>query len=396
MAKLQKTVVITGCDMRSSYAYELALRLDQQGYMVFAGCRDCNSHGARSLASRGSRSLAILQLDVTKQDEIKNAAEMIQDSVGEEGVWTLVNCDEVYSVAEVDWCPMADYDRSIQVNLLGTIRITKALLHLIRKARGRIVNLSSIAGCLARAGQSAYSMTKFAIEAFSDSLRQEMLKWGVFVILVQPSYFPVGQSVLCESNISISLNTVPKHLRDVYGDEYFVDFINSVTDSANGESSASATSVTSQSHSMPELSNLSKRSVTSKTESTPELSNLSKRSVSPKTSSLKKKSPAKTASLNTQKNAIKAPSESSSPGGTPTGTLKARSTPLLSNTNRVLHALVEAVTSGSPRVRYFVGSFQDHMVKSFAPMLPTVVMDTYLTSGQMSKVVPKLIKEKLD
>ena len=71
--------------MRSSYAYELALRLDQQGYMVFAGCRDCNSRGARSLASRGSKSLAILQLDVTKQDEIRNAAEMIQDSVGEEG-----------------------------------------------------------------------------------------------------------------------------------------------------------------------------------------------------------------------------------------------------------------------------------------------------------------------
>lgn len=45
-------------------------------------------------------------------------------------------------------------------------------------------------GCLARAGQSAYSMTKFALEAFSDCLRQEMLKWGVFVILVEPSYFP--------------------------------------------------------------------------------------------------------------------------------------------------------------------------------------------------------------
>lgn len=71
--------------MRSSYAYELALRLDQQGYNVFAGCRDCNSSGARSLASRGSTSLAILQLDVTQKDEIRNAAELVEDSVGEEG-----------------------------------------------------------------------------------------------------------------------------------------------------------------------------------------------------------------------------------------------------------------------------------------------------------------------
>ncbi|XP_039250379.1 17-beta-hydroxysteroid dehydrogenase type 6-like [Styela clava] len=382
MAKLQKTVVITGCDTRSSYAYELALRLDEQGYTVFAGCTDCNSVGARSLASRGSTALAILQIDVTKPNEINNAVEMIEDSVGEEGVWALVNCAEVFSVAEVDWCPIEDYEKSIQVNLLGTIRITKSLLHLVRRARGRIVNLSSIAGCLARAGQSAYSLTKFALEAFSDSLRQEMLKWGVFVILVEPAYFPVGQSILCESNINISLGTVPKNLRDVYGDDYFVDFINTVTDTANSQSAAgtgepSSTPVTSPSrkqvsqHGSPVSTTSSATSGYSSASSTLK-SSLDGEKANPKTDSV------------------------TDVKGETFSTLKNRGTPNLSNTNRVLHALVEAVSAPSPKVRYFVGSFQDRMIKSLAPILPTMVMDTYLTSGQMSKVIPKLIKEKIE
>ena len=45
-------------------------------------------------------------------------------------------------------------------------------------------------GCVSRAGQAAFASSKFAVEAFSDSLRQEMLKWGVFVSIVQPAYFP--------------------------------------------------------------------------------------------------------------------------------------------------------------------------------------------------------------
>ena len=62
-----------------------ALCLDKQGYTIFAGCSDCNSVGARSLATRGSTRLAILQIDVTKQNEIDEAKEMIQDLVGDEG-----------------------------------------------------------------------------------------------------------------------------------------------------------------------------------------------------------------------------------------------------------------------------------------------------------------------
>ena len=83
-------IYVAGCDIPNSYGYELALSLDSQDYTVFAGCSDCNGLGARSLASRGSTKLAVLQIDVTKQDEIDDAAEMIQDVVGDEGTFIVL------------------------------------------------------------------------------------------------------------------------------------------------------------------------------------------------------------------------------------------------------------------------------------------------------------------
>ena len=80
-----KVVVITGCDLPRSYGYELSLLLDKQGYHVYAGCTDCNGIGARSLASRGSENLAILQIDVRSDESVKEAVTLIQDSEGDEG-----------------------------------------------------------------------------------------------------------------------------------------------------------------------------------------------------------------------------------------------------------------------------------------------------------------------
>ena len=64
------------------------------------------------------------------------------------GLWAVVNCAEAYLVAEIDWCSVDDFHNIHNVNYLGVVRVTKALLHLIRKARGRIINLSSLSGKL--------------------------------------------------------------------------------------------------------------------------------------------------------------------------------------------------------------------------------------------------------
>ncbi|CAK8691253.1 retinol dehydrogenase 16-like [Clavelina lepadiformis] len=403
MAKApQKTVVITGCDLPNSYGYELALCLDKQGYTVFAGCADCNSIGARSLASRGSTRLAVMQIDVTKQEQIDDATEMIQDLLGDEALWAVVNCAESYAVAEVDWCATEDFDRIMQINYLGPVRVVKSLLHLLRRSRGRVVNLSSISGCFSRAGQSAYAASKFALEAFSDSLRQEMLKWGVFVSLVQPAYFPEVESVLSDSETSLRLKRVPQTVKDVYGDDYFAHYIHSVGGGAdspkNRDEDPTLNPLLSESQCSTLTSGYSSLSSTSSSIKKVNQESLKSRSIrsdsSLQPSSKKVDLPSKGDSK--QSPEISKRRSSSSLPTSASSTLKSKGPINLGNMNRVLHALMEAVTAPSPKVRYFVGSVQDKMLKSFSTLLPTVFMDTYFTSGEVSKVVPKLIKEKLE
>ena len=74
----------------------------------------------------------------------------------------------------------------MEVNLFGTISLTKAFLELIRESKGRVINVSSLAGVVAVGLFSGYSATKFATEGFTDSLRKEMLPLGVSVSLINP------------------------------------------------------------------------------------------------------------------------------------------------------------------------------------------------------------------
>ncbi|XP_078695097.1 D-beta-hydroxybutyrate dehydrogenase, mitochondrial-like isoform X2 [Branchiostoma floridae x Branchiostoma belcheri] len=77
----------------------------------------------------------------------------------------------------------------MEVNTFGTVRVTKAFLPLIRRAKGRVVNVTSAEGLHSTPTVSAYCMTKAALESFSDALRHEMHKWGVKVIIVEPGSF---------------------------------------------------------------------------------------------------------------------------------------------------------------------------------------------------------------
>lgn len=63
-----------------------------------------------------------------------------------EGIWALINCAESYAVAEVEWFSCDDFEKIMQINFLGTVRLTKAVLPLLRKTKGRIVNLSNLSG----------------------------------------------------------------------------------------------------------------------------------------------------------------------------------------------------------------------------------------------------------
>ncbi|XP_052021007.1 retinol dehydrogenase 7 isoform X2 [Apodemus sylvaticus] len=163
-----KYVFITGCD--SGFGNLLARQLDRRGMRVLAAC--LTEEGAEQLRSKTSDRLETVILDVTKTESIVAATQWVQERVGSRGLWGLVNNAGICIFAVNEWLKKQDFASVLDVNLLGLIDVTLNMLPLVRKARGRVVNISSSMGRVSLIG-GGYSISKYGVEAFSDSLRCE-------------------------------------------------------------------------------------------------------------------------------------------------------------------------------------------------------------------------------
>jgi NAD(P)-dependent dehydrogenase (short-subunit alcohol dehydrogenase family) len=175
-------VLITGTS--TGIGRSCSLQLDRLGFRVLAGVRRIED--GEALRFRSSEQLKPILLDVTEKDSIESARREIRSIVGTEGLQGLVNNAGIVVVGPLEVLPVAEIRRQMDVNLLGSIAVTQAFLDLIRSGCGRIVNMSSIAGQLASPFTGSYSMSKFALEAFSDALRMELAPWGVPVSVIEP------------------------------------------------------------------------------------------------------------------------------------------------------------------------------------------------------------------
>uniref|UniRef100_K7F658 Retinol dehydrogenase 16 n=1 Tax=Pelodiscus sinensis TaxID=13735 RepID=K7F658_PELSI len=163
----EKHVLITGCD--SGFGNQLARQLDARGLRVLAAC--LTPQGAEKLRQATSERLQTVILDVTRSDSIAAVAAWVKVQVGDKGLWGLVNnAGVVHPVAPNEWLTKDDFVSVLNVNLLGLIEVTLSLLPLVKRARGRVINMASILGRLAFNG-GGYCISKYGVEAFSDSLR---------------------------------------------------------------------------------------------------------------------------------------------------------------------------------------------------------------------------------
>ncbi|KFQ52032.1 hypothetical protein N334_12367, partial [Pelecanus crispus] len=135
------------------------------------------------------------------------------------GFWGLVNNAGVSTFGETGWLSMEKYEKFADVNLLGSIRTTLAFLPLLRKYKGRIVFMSSIIAYFAL-GNGIYSMTKAAIERFSDALRLEMKKFGVQVCIIQPGNYAQSTKIQPPVNAEEIWNELSEEEKAVYNKEY--------------------------------------------------------------------------------------------------------------------------------------------------------------------------------
>ncbi len=177
-------VVVTGASTGIGEA--CALHLDKLGYRVFAGIR--KAADGESLRQRASARLVPIRLDVSDEAEVGQAARMVIEALGGGGLAGLVNNAGIVVGGMLEFLPLDALRRQLEVNVIGQIAVTQAFLPSLRKARGRIVNIGSLAGLISGPFTGAYSASKFALEALTDSLRMELRPWKIRVSIVEPGY----------------------------------------------------------------------------------------------------------------------------------------------------------------------------------------------------------------
>jgi NAD(P)-dependent dehydrogenase (short-subunit alcohol dehydrogenase family) len=179
------SVLITGAS--TGLGLEMALYLADRGFEVYASMRDLGQRGALDeAAARRGVQIHVLQIDITKKDEIEGAVGTVVEQSG--GIYGLVNNAGIgvrgyfEDLSEKEICSV------FEANVFGTMAITRAVLpHLRAARRGRIVIVTSVGGRIGSLAVSAYCATKFAQEGFGESLAQEVAPFGIYVSLVEPA-----------------------------------------------------------------------------------------------------------------------------------------------------------------------------------------------------------------
>lgn len=176
-------VVVTGSSTGIGRA--CALHLDGLGWRVFAGVR--RDQDAASLRAEASDNLTPIMIDVTDPESIAAAVEAVGEVLGDQGLWGLVNNAGIVFSGPLEFLPVDSLRQQFEVNVFGHVAVTQAFLPLLRRSRGRVVNVGSISGRSAMPLLGPYAASKFALEAISDAMRVEFRPFGIKVSILEPS-----------------------------------------------------------------------------------------------------------------------------------------------------------------------------------------------------------------
>lgn len=179
---MPRNVLITGASTGIGAAS--ARMLAERGWRVFAGVRKAQDGEALVAGAKGQ--IIPVILDVTNREQIKTVVQEISTQCGSAGLQGVVNNAGIALAGPLEFMPLEAFEKQFNINVLGLIAVTQAVMPLIRASRGRIVLTGSNSGFMCEPFLAGYGATKHALEAIADSLRIELRPWGIEVALIQP------------------------------------------------------------------------------------------------------------------------------------------------------------------------------------------------------------------
>lgn len=226
---MSRAVLVTGASKGIGQA--AVLRLARSGWHVFAGVRrEEDGHALRAAAADDADAAARtgaddaargdvvpVLLDVSDDAQIAAAAEAIRSATGG-ALHGVVNNAGIAVAGPLEFLPVAALRRQLDVNVIGQIAVTQAMLPMVRAAQGRLVFVGSIAGRSALPFVGPYSASKFALEALADTLRVELMPWHIHVALIEPGVIatPIWQTSI-DAALAM-LEQVPPAMNEYYGE----------------------------------------------------------------------------------------------------------------------------------------------------------------------------------
>ncbi|KAL5288214.1 BDH1 family protein [Megaselia abdita] len=223
-----KGVLITGCE--SPIGWYLAKKLDDLGFTVYAAFNvedmaECEE--AKILKEETSGRMKCIKLDLTSEKTMLDASLFITEHLpyGAQGLWALIHTQSWIALGELEWLPFSVLRKSLDLNLLGTARLTQIMLPLIRMSSGRIVFLTSGLNKVPSPVRGIQCATQAAVESFASCMRQELRSRGVDVSIVAAGEFSPGNAWLTEDNLRQQAKEMWNQLNDEqkksYGEDYY-------------------------------------------------------------------------------------------------------------------------------------------------------------------------------
>ncbi|WP_447007400.1 SDR family NAD(P)-dependent oxidoreductase [Saccharothrix isguenensis] len=213
-----RAVLLTGASsatgLSSGTGRATALRLHRAGWPVYATGRNCDA-----LSDLADEGIKVLPLDMTDEKSMISVVEQITEECGAVGV--LINNAAYTLIGTIEETPIEAVRQQFETNFFGLSRLTQLVLPGMRaQESGRIVIMSSVFGLFGTSGRGYYQATKHGLEALGDSLRHEVSKFGIRVVVVEPSPILGGFIPTTVGELNM-----PLHERTGVYDEFWENFV---------------------------------------------------------------------------------------------------------------------------------------------------------------------------